>query len=69
MTAIKSYVDNTLVPDVLELDAAADVEGVIYVDGIQRVNTAETARDQICVTGVHVIRCSCRFKWETAAGE
>lgn len=66
MTAIKNHVDTVLVPDDLELDAAASVESVIFVDSIEEVNTANTAKDQICATANNVIRCRCRYKWETA---
>ena len=60
LTAVKTYVDNTYIPNTLKLDSAKTISGIIYVDKVKVINT----RTSIYGTGTEKYRVHGVIKYE-----
>lgn len=60
LAAVKTWVDDTWIPDVLKLNDSATIEGIIYVDNVIRQNS----QTSIYVTGTEQYVVMGVFKYE-----
>lgn len=60
LTATKTWVDSTWIPNVLKLNSTATIEGIIYVDKVTRMNS----QPSIYVTGTEQYTVEGVFKYE-----